>query len=56
MDKESEAHREERLHALWRQLDPKKTGSLDLASLKEGFTQMQHRKQIVASLGIILAD
>jgi hypothetical protein len=56
MDKETEAHREERLHALWRQLDPKKTGSLDLASLKEGLTQMQHRKHIVASPRIMLAD
>jgi hypothetical protein len=56
MDKETEAHREERLHALWRQLDPKKTGSLDLASLKEGLTKMQHRKQIVAGSGTILAD
>jgi hypothetical protein len=49
MDGETEAHREERLHALWRQLDPKQTGSLDLASLKAGLAQMQHRKRTRAN-------
>lgn len=46
MDGESEAQREERLQALWRQLDTKRKGYLDIPALKSGLAQMNHRKYI----------
>lgn len=44
MDGESEAQREERLQSLWRQLDTRRKGYLDLQALKTGLAQMNHRK------------
>ena len=44
MEEESAAHREERLQALWRQLDTKRKGYLDIPALKSGLAQMNHRK------------
>ena len=44
MDGESAAEREERLQALWRQLDTKRKGYLDLPALKSGLAQMNHRE------------
>lgn len=44
MEDETEAHREARLQGLWQQLDPKRTGYLDLGGLKDGLALMQHRE------------
>jgi len=46
MEGESPGQRDERLKALWRQLDVKRKGSLDLQSLKSGLAQMNHRTSI----------
>ena len=43
MDGESAAQREQRLQGLWRQLDTKRKGYLDLPNLKSGLQQMNHR-------------
>ena len=45
MDGESEAQREQRLKALWNQLDTKRKGYLDLPALRSGLAQMNHREQ-----------
>ena len=42
MDGESQQQREERLQSLWKQLDRKNKGTLDLAALKQGLAQMNH--------------
>jgi len=39
---ESEEQREERLRTLWRKLDTKQKGTLDLPALKNGLGQMNH--------------
>lgn len=44
MDGESKEARQARHEALWRQLDPKRKGSLDLPALKSGLAQMNHRE------------
>ena len=44
MDGESPQQREERLKELWRQLDVKRQGTLDVASLKVGLSKMNHRE------------
>jgi solute carrier family 25 phosphate transporter 23/24/25/41 len=44
MDGESEEHREQRLQSLWRKLDIKRKGYLDLPALKSGLAQMNHRE------------
>lgn len=46
MDGETEAQREERLKSLWRQLDTKRKGYLDLPALKEGLQKMNHREPV----------
>lgn len=45
MDGESKEQREERLRLLWKKLDVKRQGSLDMAALKSGLAQMNHREQ-----------
>lgn len=44
MDGESEEQREYRLRTLWNKLDVKRKGYLDLAGLKSGLAQMNHRE------------
>lgn len=41
-DAESDEAQEARLHALWRKLDTKRKGTLDLPALKHGLQQMNH--------------
>lgn len=45
MDGESDDQREYRLRTLWNKLDVKRKGYLDLAGLKSGLAQMNHREQ-----------
>lgn len=41
---ESKEQREQRHRSLWNQLDVKRKGFLDLAGLKSGLAQMNHRE------------
>ena len=44
MDGESHDDREKRLHELWRTLDPKQEGQIDIHGLRKGLKKMDHRK------------
>jgi solute carrier family 25 phosphate transporter 23/24/25/41 len=41
---ESQNQRDARLEKLWRKLDPKGTGELDLTALKAAFKRIDHRQ------------
>lgn len=43
-DGESKEQRDQRHRSLWNQLDVKRKGFLDLAGLKSGLAQMNHRE------------
>jgi hypothetical protein len=46
MDGEPQEQREQRLKELWRTLDIKRTGKLDMSDLKVGLAKMNHRELI----------
>lgn len=46
MDDESAAAREERHKKLWRELDIKRKGYLEMPDLRSGLAQMNHREYI----------
>jgi solute carrier family 25 phosphate transporter 23/24/25/41 len=45
MESESQDDREKRLQKLWKKLDTRDEGQLDLAGLKKGLKKMDHREQ-----------
>ena len=54
MDLEDQSARDARVDKLWRTLDTRNEGQLDLNGLKTGLRKMDHRKSFVSKLVNIL--
>lgn len=56
MDGESAEQREHRLKTLWRTLDTKRNGYLDLPALKTGLAQMNHRESAAVVISMLTSS